>query len=174
MVALSQFAPPAMAGPDVSSAERDGIAGVVVAHICGLEDHLQVIGDISLQPHWPREPERLSVREVLGGLHPSAGLGSCSHLRLEKIIKMNKYFLQRSKLPPVPAAGPVCRGSLWWSPGRTRQEQSGLADGWVRSETESLSSRAGLTQYLLVIGSVEQDSMEDDVFLGRQPQAGPH
>ena len=130
-MALSQFAPPAMAGPDVSSAQRDGIAGVVVAHICGVEDHLQVIADISLQPHWLREPERLSVRKVLGGLDPPAGLGSCSHLHLEEILKRNKYFLQRSKLPPVPAAGPVCRGSQLWSPGRTRQEQSGLADGWL-------------------------------------------
>ena len=128
-MALPQFPPPAMAGPDVSPAQRDGIAGVVVAHICRLEDDLQVIADISLQPHWLREPERLSVREVVGGLHSPAGLGSCSHLHLEKMIKRNKYFLQRSKLPPVPAAGPVCRGSLWWSPGRTRQEQSGLADG---------------------------------------------
>ena len=90
MAALPQFAPPAMAGPDFGPAERDRSPRVVVAHVCGVEDDLQIIVDISLQPQWLREPERLRVRDVVRGTDPPASLRSCRHLTLEIFIKVNK------------------------------------------------------------------------------------
>ena len=146
MAALPQFAPPAMAGPDFGPAERDRSPGVVVAHVCGVEDDLEIIVDISLQPQWLREPERLRVRDVVRGPDPPASLSSCRHLTLEIFIKVTNNmmrdpsyrFCQQLLLPvELHCAGhPV--------------EQDGDSE----------------VEYLLVVGGVEQDSMEDDLLPG--------
>ena len=88
MVPQPQLPGPAVAGPDLGPAEGDGVAGVVVGHIARVEDDLQVIADISLQPDWLGELERLSVRDVVRGADPPASLRYCRHLSLEKIIKI--------------------------------------------------------------------------------------